>query len=578
VLMLFSPAVADWQGIDDRYARWQRHNSAGYPLFVEYFFAALEASAEIGILIRPESVNLPLPAQAPLQATPIVAGSTAEQAQALRQVQAWLDRRQRGIALITAARGRGKSTWLGLLVKAVMHDRQSKVLVSAHSRRAAAQLLQLASGVEFVAPDRLIETAPEADLVIVDEAAMIPQSMLRQLCRLYPRMVMATTTGGYEGTGQGFLLRFVADLPLPDLLRLYLRNPVRWCSGDNLEAWINRSLMLGEESVDTSVVGNLQQDCELQLITDPGHRHHLPLLRQVYRLLVSAHYRTRPSDLRMLMENPDLVLVVASIDGVVVGAALLNQEGGLDAQLCQQIFLGRRRPRGHLLAQMITAQAGIAEFATYRGLRIQRIAVAQAHRRRGIGTRLLRRAMQFAQANKFDYLGASFALDAQTAGFWQHGGFDLVHVSFAMGKSSGNHSIAVLKPLGELVHPVMEKLQQRMQRQLATWMTQFLQTMEADQVCALLRYAAYQADSSDLELEEVIAFARGRKGFELCFASLQKFVMQRAAQSPSSLEDLLIEKAVQNRKWEKLHRESGSVGRGQLQLRLRGLVDALIKD
>lgn len=280
----------------------------------------------------------------------------------------------------------------------------------------------------------------------------------------------------------------------------------------------------------------------------------------------------------MLMENPDLVLVVASIDDVVVGAALLNQEGGLDAQLCQQIFLGRRRPRGHLLAQMITAQAGIAEFATYRGLRIQRIAVAQAHRRRGIGTRLLRRAMQFAQANKFDYLGASFALDAQTAGFWQHGGFDLVHVSFAMGKSSGNHSIAVLKPLGELVHPVIEKLQQRMQRQLATWMTQFLQTMEADQVCALLRYAGYRADSSDLELEEVIAFARGRKGFELCFASLQKFVMQRAAQSRSSLEDLLIEKAVQNRKWENLQRESGSVGRRQLQLRLRGLVDALIKD
>jgi tRNA(Met) cytidine acetyltransferase len=185
--------------------------------------------------------------------------------------------------------------------------------------------------------------------------------------------------------------------------------------------------------------------------------------------------------------------------------------------------------------------------------------------------------MQYAQENKFDYIGASFAFDPQTASFWQHGGFDLVHVSFAMGKSSGNHSIAVLKPLGRPVQAVVEKLQQRMQRQLAIWMTQFLQTMEADQVCALLRYAGYQADTSDLELEEVIAFAQGQKGFELCFASLQKFVMQQAAQSCSSLEDLLIEKAVQNRKWENLQRESGSVGRGQLQSRLRGLVDALIK-
>jgi len=577
VLMLFSPAVSDWQGIDDRYNRWQQSTSASYPLFVEYFFAALEEDTEIGIFIKPDSANMPLPSQIPLQATPIVDGATSEQAQALRQVQDWLDREKRGIALITAERGRGKSTWLGLLVNSVMHDRQSKILVTAHSRRAAAQLLQLAPGVEFVAPDRLIETAPEADLVVVDEAAMIPQPMLRQLCRLYSRLVMATTTGGYEGTGQGFLLRFVADLAPQDLLRLYLRNPVRWCSGDNLEAWINRKLMLEEQSADIPVADNADQTCELLLITEPGNRDHLPLLRQVYTLLVSAHYRTRPSDLRMLMENPDLVLVVASIEGAVVGAVLLNKEGGLDAGLCQQIFLGRRRPRGHLLAQMITAQAGIAEFATYRGLRVQRIAVAPAHRRRAIGTRLLQRAMQYAQVNNFDYLGASFAFDPQTASFWQHGDFDLVHVSFAMGKSSGNHSIAVLRPLGRHLQPVMVKLQQRMQRQLATWMTQFLQTMEADHVCALLGYAGYQADTSDLELEEVIAFAQGQKGFELCFASLQKFVMQQAAQSCSSLEDLLIEKAVQNRKWENLQRESGSVGRGQLQSRLRGLVDALIK-
>jgi len=127
------------------------------------------------------------------------------------------------------------------------------------------------------------------------------------------------------------LLRFVADLAPQDLLRLYLRNPVRWCSGDNLEAWINRKLMLEEQSADIPVADNADQTCELLLITEPGNRDHLPLLRQVYTLLVSAHYRTRPSDLRMLMENPDLVLVVASIEGAVVGAVLLNKEGGLDA-------------------------------------------------------------------------------------------------------------------------------------------------------------------------------------------------------------------------------------------------------
>jgi len=577
VLMLFSPAVPDWASIDDRCARWQQQGHNNYPLFVEYFFTALEKDSQTGILVTPESASLQIPAQASLQATPILEGSTDEQARALEQAQDWLDRNQPGIVLITADRGRGKSTWLGLLVKSVIDRGRSKVVVTAHSRQAVAQVLQLAPGVEFIAPDRLIETSPAADLVIVDEAAMIPQVMLRQLSRLYPRMVMATTTGGYEGTGQGFLLRFVTDLQVRELHRLYLQKPVRWCPGDNLENWMNHCLMLNEKSRDAPVVEDPDQACELLLITDPGNREHLSLLRQVYALLTCAHYRTRPSDLRMLMENPDLVLVVARIEDVVVGATLLNREGGLDAALCEQIFLGRRRPRGHLLAQMLTAQAGIAEFASYRGLRVQRIAVAEACRRRAIGAQMLNRAMQFAKQKKFDYVGASFALDPQTAIFWQHCGFALVHVSFATGKSSGNHSVAVLKPVGELVDIVMAQLQQRIQRQLATWMTQFLQSMEADQVCALLRYADYQADYSDLELEEVIAFAQGQKGFELCFASLQKFVMRQLAQSTSNPPQLLIEKAVQNRNWKSLQRESGSIGRAQLQLRLRSLVDALIK-
>ena len=41
---------------------------------------------------------------------------------------------------------------------------------------------------------------------------------------------------------------------------------------------------------------------------------------------------------------------------------------------------------------------------------------------------------------------------------------------------------------------------------------------------------------------------------------------------------LLIEKAIQNRNWELLERESAEEGRKQLQQRLRGQVEALRKD
>jgi tRNA(Met) cytidine acetyltransferase len=301
------------------------------------------------------------------------------------------------------------------------------------------------------------------------------------------------------------------------------------------------------------------------------------LLQQVYRLLNLAHYRTRPSDLRMMMENPDLVLIIARSGERVVGALLLNREGGFDAALAQQVFLGKRRPKGHLLAQMLSAQAGIEYFACYRGLRVQRIAVSEAWRRRGLGTRLLLQARTFALDSGVDYLGASFAVDAQGAAFWQQAGFSLVHVSFAQGKSSGNHSVAVLCSLCSQVDADLLQLRGRIERQLPVWMTQFLQFMEAGQVVALLRFAEFRPVPNELEQREIEAFAFGNRGFELCFASLQRFVMQRVAASVAPIDALLVEKAIQNRPWERLPCEPGAAGRKASQKRLRGLVEALLK-
>jgi hypothetical protein len=110
------------------------------------------------------------------------------------------------------------------------------------------------------------------------------------------------------------------------------------------------------------------------------------------------------------------------------------------------------------------------------------------------------------------------------------------------------------------------------------WLTQFLQFMEAGQVVALLRFAGFATDVSDLERRDIEAFASGNRGFDLCFASLQRFVMQRIAESGAETDALLVEKAVQNRPWACLPRADANEGRKQLQKRLRGLVEALLKD
>ena len=573
ILLLLSPPTDDWDLNRDRFAQWQQDTVSSRPDFIEYFFSAIEQNQQTGVVITPDSPSPLLPQSKSLQATPISNGETREQTQALAAIEAWHRERKRGIVLISADRGRGKSTCLGLLLQKLQLSGIKQVLVTATSRQIADRLLQQTITAGFIAPDRLLQNLPKAEVVVIDEAAMIPQSLLRQICRHYPLVIMATTTGGYEGTGQGFMLRFVSALSQSELLHLELDKPVRWCYGDDLEAWINRTLMPG---VVAPVTQEMKKPCELEWLDRDGPAQSTQL-QQVYALLSSAHYRTRPSDLRMIMENPDLRIVIASCDGELIAAALLNAEGGFEKELCGEIFMGRRRPRGHLLAQMLTAQAGIENFAAFRGLRILRIAVVHACRRQGVGSQLIAAAFEQAQQNKFDYLGASFALDPGNLEFWQQTGFSPAHVSFASGKSTGDNSLAVLKPISSALTGVVKTLQQRIDQQLATWLTQFLKTLDVADVTALLRFSNYRSELSSLELGEVEAFARGNKGFELCFTSLQKFAMNRIAEGDFEPQAILVEKVVQNRDWSFVSRESGSEGRRQLQQRLRALVDALIK-
>ncbi|RLA12673.1 MAG: hypothetical protein DRQ59_07075 [Gammaproteobacteria bacterium] len=394
---------------------------------------------------------------------------------------------------------------------------------------------------------------------------------------MYPKVIMAPTTGGYEGTGQGFLLRFIARLPKHQLRRFKLTDPVRWAAGDCLEAWLDNTLFLkpapGLVSVDVParISFGCREVSQASLVQD------LVLLEKIYTLMASAHYRTRPSDLRMLMENPGLSIILAESSGDLIAAVLLNCEGGFPPALCEQVYLGKRRPKGHLLAQMITAQAGDKTFASYRGMRVQRIAVLENWRRCGVGSALIEAAIRHSRERHFDYIGASFGFDSESAAFWKCCQFSLVHVGFAAGKSSGNHSVAVLRSLNSQVDDNILRLQVRIQKQLPVWLCQFLQHMDAASVVALLRYCRFKSSLTSMEMDEVDAFILGHKGFELCFASLQPFVMQSIAIDSENfkIHPWLVEKAMQNRDWNRLSDCPMMKGRKQKQQKLRELIKDL---
>ena len=576
LLVLLSPQPENWSGIQDRFAIWQDEALSPKPNFARYFFQILCRFPQAFIALK-ESEMLPHPVEVPQGfPTELKAGKTREQVAIMDEIDTWLTDDRRPIALISAHRGRGKSACLGFIVRELVKPRAMRVLVSAYSRRSAATLLHFAGEVEFVAPDQLIASPRIADLLIIDEAAMLPYSMLMQLCRRYPRVLMATTTGGYEGTGQGFLLRFVAGFSQNEILRLSIEAPVRWTSQDCLETCLDAALLLQSPTAEIAAVVTAPE-CIYRVI-DPVQCTDTELLLRVYALMVFAHYRTRPSDLRMLMENPDLLIVLAEAGDELVGVLILNREGGFDQDLCEQVYLGKRRPKGHLLAQMITAQAGVKLFATYRGLRIQRIAVLESNRRLGVGRRLVEKAIAYACDQGYDYIGASFAFARESSLFWERCQFRLVHIGFGQGKSSGNHSVVVLRCLNRDLEALVAQLQLRIQRQLPVWMCQFLQFMDAASVAALLRLCCFKAEINALERAEVDAFLYGHRGFELCFASLQPYVMQAIAQMPEQkpIPRWVIEKAVQNRRWDQLELDLSVTGRKQIQQQLRSSILAIL--
>jgi tRNA(Met) cytidine acetyltransferase len=142
---------------------------------------------------------------------------------------------------IDAHRGRGKSSCLGWLIKAISNnakhqDLNKKIIVTAPSKRALGAMIQTAAPqmINFYALDALLTQRPDAGILIVDEAASVPLSQLKRLISYYDLVVLSSTQDGYEGSGQGYRLK----LPhiINDLGRackvMALTQPMRWQTND----------------------------------------------------------------------------------------------------------------------------------------------------------------------------------------------------------------------------------------------------------------------------------------------------------------------------------------------------------
>ncbi len=566
VLILIAPADLDLG--DDPYGCWQSRQASSAE-FLRYLLDQWSGCANFFRIIPDQA----LPAIGELPCSPEASfseGLTEDQHGVMQQLEHWSRDASKSFALLTADRGRGKSTILGKFANSLKTD--ARIVVTAASRvqvKILWQQLDDQTGVVFMAPDEIIRSRPRIDLLVIDEAAMLPASMLQQCMEYAQKTLLATTTGGYEGTGQGFLLKFIAGFDTEQLLNLQLNQAVRWGQNDLLEQCINDAMVL---SPPPPRPYQQPQQLSFEQISRTQLNSDRQLLSEVYGLLVSAHYRTRPSDLRQLMEDENQLLLLARDGTAVLAVLLLNREGGFDLALSEQVLMGRRRPQGHLLAQMMTAQAGVKHFCHYQGYRVQRIAVEQNYRRMGLGKKLIQMASDLVVNEQLDYLGSSFALDPANAAFWKSCGFQLMHLSAGQGKSSGRQTVAVLKTQQQELSAQIQTMHNRLQQDLPLLLLTYANAMYWKDVLALLKLANFACKISPQDDEIIRAFAYGFYGLDYALTALQRFLVSNASalsRLDSSTQRIMIEKLLLNYSWQRVLCYSEFSGRKPLLQYLR---------
>lgn len=594
------PPLDQWETFEDPdYAHTGLDHGGPHP-FAGRLARLLAADAEVvrirdGAAVSPPSLP-PCP-------SPFHPRGSEDQAEAVRQVVRTGKGHRRRPLVIKADRGRGKSAALGMAAVAWLQDQhqrgaEARVVVTAaspdavttlfhHARQTAGDearasadglTLSLAQGqsLQFWPVDRLLREAPAAGLVLVDEAAALPAPQLSEILLRWPRVVYATTVHGYEGSGRGFDLRFRErlDRHAPQWQGLTLTTPIRWAAGDPLEALVRRLFLL-DASGPAQAAG--EGDVELQH-WHPGQAPDSEL-NAAFGLLVDSHYRTSPGDLRQWLDDPGAASWLARSGDRVVGVVWTTGEGGLEPALARQVADGRRRLRGHLLAQSLAHHSGFAEAASLNLSRIVRVAVHPDWRRHGLGRRLLETARDHARNRRLDAIGTSFGASPELLSFWLGSGYQPVRLGLQREASSGEYAVQLLIALS----PEGEALGGRIRARFSEHWPLLLPRCwpELEPRLALMLTAALPAPAvlGEDDQRELAAFCSGGRGFELSLLALCRLSLQPglAARVEASADAQLWVRAVlQGWSWPALQAGGLCRGRRDGEDRLRALAATLL--
>lgn len=512
---------------------------------------------------------------------------TQEQLIAVEAVIKVLQGKRNKPLVLTADRGRGKSSALAIacaqLLKTTSKNNKLRIVITAadvgslavffkqlvHSfpdgKLENTKLSTNQGVIEFIAIDQLLKQATDASLVLVDEAAGIPIYLLEQLLLHYSRLVFASTIHGYEGAGRGFTLKFQQILTnrYPKWQSLHIKEPIRWRAGDPLERLVFDACLLNAELADINVktqkisVSTLVFKCfsAEELVANEL------LFKQIFAVLVTAHYQTKPSDVQMLLDNKQVQLVCLlseiEMQQQVVAVALLINEGRFNGNTIEQeevdaVNQSKRRLKNHFVPQSLLTQCGIEYAFDYHYLRVMRIAVHPQLQQQGLGSFFLDKIAEFSMLQGADFLASSFGATKALLSFWLNKNFQLARMGFNKDKASGEQSALVLKALSKKGELALTDINSEFYRSFDYLLTDEYKYLTAELVSLILHHCSQDLITplSVRDEENVKAFSLGYRQYSSCVLSLHLWLKHQLTRQ-TALDDekllVLISRVLQKR-------------------------------
>ena len=491
--------------------------------------------------------------------------------------------------VITADRGRGKTTALAmaaikLVEQSVTHEQSLSVVITApskgaitvffdhiksHSKADVKYVDSKNKHIRFMPIDQLLQNNEPIDLLLVDEAAGIPVYHLKRLAQQYSRVVFSTTIHGYEGAGRGFSIKFLSDLKHthPNAKHLHLTQPIRWQQDDPLEQLLFKVCCLNAQ---LAAINSLNNHYEISLVSPRELISNEQLLQQVFAILVTAHYQTKPSDLKLLLDNPSVRCFVLKEGKQPLAVCLAIEEGGLTTQQVSEVQRGQRRFKNQFTPQALLMNGLTDDAFNYQYLRVIRIAVHPECQSLGVGSKLLYFVEQWAKQQNIDLLSTSFAVNHQILGFWFNNGFNANHLSFRADASSGEFSLLMTKAISKTSVDYGNALHNHFVKRFDYLIPRNYQAMPPKLVAKFLRQNALNSVSTlpvDIS-KEIALFCQGKMQYHSASYAMAYWLIHHCSVTEEAVYPLIAQ-LVMNIELPQICNQFGFSGKRQFELHCR---------